>query len=532
MRWKLDAPANGVPKAVGRSGLPLVRSAWSHDFLASIVVFLVALPLCLGIAIACGAPPALGLVTGVVGGLLVGAFSGSPLQVSGPAAGLVAIVYQIIAQYKLEGLGVVVLLAGLMQMAAGFFKLGQWFRAISPAVIQGMLAGIGVLIVVSQFHVMLDVAPESSGVANIVSIPETIMKGLFPMDNSSHHLAAMLGLLSLATVVVWNIVPKKLKLIPGTLVAVLLAVLVAAIAQLPVKYVQTPAQFLDVLTLPNAQSLLLLGNPDIWILAVTVAVVASAETMLSASALDKLIAHTPSLADRPVKTDYDREMLAQGVGNTVCGLLGALPMTGVIVRSSANIQAGAQSRRSTMMHGLWLLALVSLFPAVLGKVPTASLAAILVYTGYKLIQPAVIRQLWQIGKGEVLIYAVTLVMVVSTNLLEGVIAGTILALVRLLIKFSRLEGTAFENGDDEIELFLKGSATFLSLPQLIKILERQPGGKKLIIHVDQLAHLDHACVEVLQNWERQYAQTGGSLTVAWQHLDPAPKKKNKVPALV
>jgi len=532
MLGKFDAADISAPKSIDPvSGSPPNRT-WTHDFMASIVVFLVAMPLCLGIAIACGAPPSLGLVTGIVGGILVGAFSGSPLQVSGPAAGLVAIVYEIIVQYKLEGLGIIVLLAGLLQLTAGVFKLGQWFRAISPAVIQGMLAGIGVLIVASQFHVMLDVTPESSGLANIASIPQTIMKGLFPLDNSSHHLAAILGLLSMIVVVAWNFLPKRFKLLPGTLIAVLLAVLIAAVAQLPVKYVQIPAQFLDVLTFPNAHSLTLLGNPDIWVMAITVAIVASAETMLSASALDKLSGQMPSLANRGVKTDYDREMLAQGIGNTVCGLLGALPMTGVIVRSSANLQAGAQSRLSTILHGVWILALVSLFPAVLGKIPTASLAAILVYTGYKLVQPSAIKQLWQIGKSEVAIYAVTLIMVVSTNLLEGVIAGTILAIIKLLINFSRLEGAAIETGENEIDLFLKGSATFLSLPQLVKILERQPSGKKLIVHIDQLAHLDHACVEVLQNWEQQYAQTGGMLTVTWHHLHPPAEKKSKKPVLV
>lgn len=502
--------------------------------MASIVVFLVALPLSLGIALACGAPPALGLVTGIVGGILVGALSGSPLQVSGPAAGLVAIVYEIIVQYKLEGLGIIILLAGLIQLIAGIFKLGQWFRAISPAVIQGMLAGIGVLIIASQFHVMLDVMPESSGLANIATIPQTVMKGLFPLDNSSHHLAAMLGLVSLVIVAGWNFLPKRAKLIPGSLVAVVLAVIAAAVLQLPIKYVDLPAQFLDVLTLPNERSFSLLGDPNIWVMAITIAVVASAETMLSASALDKITAQMSSLADRNVKTDYDREMVAQGIGNTICGFLGALPMTGVIVRSSANIQAGANGRLSTMLHGFWILALVSLFPAVLEKIPTASLAAILVYTGYKLVvQPAAIRQLWQAGKSEVLIYAVTLGMVVSTNLLEGVIAGSILAVIKLMIKFSRLDSVTVEGKDGEVNVFLTGSATFLSLPRLVKILESQPGGKTLVVHVDQLAHLDHACIEVLQNWEQQYASTGGALMVTWDHLRPVKEeKKIKSPVLV
>ncbi|HEY9746309.1 MAG TPA: SulP family inorganic anion transporter, partial [Oculatellaceae cyanobacterium] len=222
---------------------------------------------------------------------------------------------------------------------------------------------------------------------------------------------------------------------------------------------------------------------------------------------------------------------AQGVGNTVCGFLGALPMTGVIVRSSANIQAGAQSRLSTMLHGLWLLVLVSLFPAILGKIPTASLAAILVYTGYKLVDPAAVRYLWRMGKSEVLVYLVTLVMVVSTNLLEGVIAGSLLAVFKLLIRFSRLECETVRHSDNDFDLFLKGSATFLSLPRLVQILERQPRGHNLVVHIEQLSHLDHACIEVLQNWETQYPRTGGTFTVAWNHPDPKIRQKTseKVP---
>jgi MFS superfamily sulfate permease-like transporter len=239
--------------------------------------------------------------------------------------------------------------------------------------------------------------------------------------------------------------------------------------------------------------------------------------MLSAAALDKMISQAPALSGRKVKTNYDKELFSQGLGNMFCGFLGALPMTGVIVRSSANIEAGAQSRLSTMLHGLWILLVVSLFPHILEKIPTASLAAILVYTGYKLVQPATIRQLWKIGKSEAAVYLVTLVTVVSTNLLEGVIIGSILALVKLLITLSYLEGRAYEGGHNEVDLFLKGSATFLSLPRLVQILESQPEGKQLVVHVENLAHIDHACIEVLQHWEKQYSQTGGTLSIVW-HL--------------
>lgn len=489
-----------------------------RDFLASIVVFLVALPLCLGIAIASGAPPMAGLITGIVGGIVVGTFAGSPLQVSGPAAGLVAIVYEIINKFGMEGLGVVVLVAGVLQIAAGFFRIGQWFRAISPAVIQGMLAGIGVLIVASQFHVMLDVKPESSGLANILTIPESVMKGLFPPnDTSSHHWAAMIGVISIITILAWNLLPSRFRMVPSALAAVLLSVTLAAVWQLPVNLVDVPGQFFSAIHFPTAESLKLLGNGDIWTMILTITIVASAETMLSASAVDRM--------HNGPRTDYDKELVAQGIGNTVSGALGALPITGVIVRSTANIHAGAQTRRSAIMHGFWILALVAFFPFLLEKIPTSALAAILVYTGYKLVRIDTVKKLWQGGGWwDVAIYAVTLGMVVATNLLEGVIAGTVLALARLLYTLAKLEGVAVTDGEGRIELFLRGSATFISLPKLVSILESQPPGKDVHVYIEQLSHIDHACIEQLQTWEKLYQQSGGQVTVEWHAL---PDKFNK-----
>ena len=192
------------------------RSEWTKDFLASIVVFLVALPLCMGIAIASGVPPALGLITGIVGGLVVGFLAGSPLQVSGPAAGLAVVVYQAVQDHGLAALGVIILGAGAIQLAAGLLKIGQWFRAISPSVIHGMLAGIGVLIFCSQFHVMVDDAPRANGIQNLISIPESIYKGLFPFDGSTHHIAAAIGLLTIVSLLAWNrFKPAQLRMVPA-----------------------------------------------------------------------------------------------------------------------------------------------------------------------------------------------------------------------------------------------------------------------------------------------------------------------------
>jgi MFS superfamily sulfate permease-like transporter len=500
------------------SDSPSLPSSGPKDFLASIVVFLVALPLCLGIAIASGAPPMTGLITGIIGGIVVGWLAGSPLQVSGPAAGLVALVAEIITDYQMQGLGLILILAGLLQSLAGFLKLGQWFRAISPAVIEGMLAGIGVLIVGSQIHVMLDVTPESNGLSNILSIPQTVLKGLFPMGNATHHWAAMIGVISFVVITLWNLLPARVKLIPASLLAVMAGVIISQWVNLPIRYVELPGSILSGLTLPTLASIGLLADPQVWVWVLTIAIVASAETMLSVTAVDQM-------QDGP-RAHYDKEMIAQGVGNTLCGLVGALPMTGVIVRSSANVHAGAQTRLSAILHGVWLLGLVSFFPHLLELIPTASLAAILVYTGLRLISVTAIRRLWGIAKSEILIYGVTLVMVVGTNLLEGVIAGSLIAILKLLYVLSDLKGNSVENEDGSVNVYLKGSATFLSLPKLVTILEQQPKGRQLTIYIDELNYFDHSCMDALESLEHQYNLSGGTLSVEWQALqDKLPGKK-------
>src|SRR5581483_3087900 len=365
-------------------------STFRQDLLASVVVFLVALPRCMGIAIASGAPPAAGLITGMIGGLVVGSISGCPLQVSGPAAGLAVIVFELIQKHGLAMLAVLIMLAGLIQLVAGSLKLGQLFRSIAPAVIYGMLAGIGILIFGAQFHVMVDDKPRDNGLANLFSIPEAIAKGIWPQDGSSHHLAALIGVTTIAVLVIWNnFAPKRVKWVPGALVAVIIATAAAQIANFPVRFVELPENLFTALRFPSPEALGRLLEPQFLFAAVALAFVASAETLLSAAAVDQM-------QDGP-RTNYDRELRAQGVGNLLSGLIGGLPMTGVIVRSATNVGAGAKTRRSTMMHGLWLLIFVVALPGVLRLVPIASLAAILVYTGYKLVDPKNIRRLVQYG---------------------------------------------------------------------------------------------------------------------------------------
>ncbi len=488
---------------------------WTADLLSSVVVFLVALPLCMGVALASGVPAekaaSVGIITGIIGGVLVGLLGGSPLQVSGPAAGLSVVVYELARTHGYERVGLIVLIAGAIQLAAGIFKLGQWFRAVSPPVIQGMLSGIGVLIFGSQFHIMLDGKPLGGGVKNLVGIPQAVWQGVVtPTGVSGPAIVAVVALLIL---LFWkSIVPKKLKIIPAPLVTVIVATLVAMVAHLEMKRVDLPARFLDAVQWPAVTGL------ETWhdwrtILAAgaAMAIIASAETLLCASAVDRM--HTGP------RTNYDRELAVQGLGNMLSGFLGALPMTGVIVRSSANVEAGAKTKWSAVFHGGWLLLAVTLLPVVLRQVPTSALAAILVYTGVKLMNFGVVRSLAKYGRFKVVIYVATVALIVLTDLLTGVVCGLVLATGWLLHSLSQLEIQRETSTDGRmINLYLRGAATFFRVPQLAKALESLPANATIHIHVEDVSFIDHACLDLLTNWKQQHQKLGGQLVLDWDSL--------------
>jgi MFS superfamily sulfate permease-like transporter len=490
---------------------------WKHDLLSSIVVFLVALPLCMGIAIASGVPPekaaAVGIITGIVGGIVVGTFAGSPLLITGPAAGLSVLMYELVKQHGWASIGIIVLLAGLIQFIAGILRLGQWFRAVSPAVIHGMLAGIGVLIVVSQFHIMLDDTPRENGIQNIASIPEAIWRGIVPTANQNHDTAARVGILTIVILAFWTkVVPKRLKLVPAPLVAVVVATIVTVTLNLPIKSVALPDSLLSAVTLPAFSELTTWSAwRPLLVPALSIAFIASAETLLSAAAVDQM--------HNGPRTRYDKELAAQGLGNMVSGFLGALPMTGVIVRSGVNVQAGARSAKSEILHGVWLLVFVSLFPFILRWIPTASLAAILVYTGFKLVNLKIVRELLKYGKSEVAIYFATVVSIVAFDLLTGVILGFALAILKLVATFSHLNvRIEDEPRRQRTTLHLEGAATFLRLPRLAARLEAVPPGRELHVHFEHLDYIDHACLDLLMNWQKQHEASGGSLVIDWDLL--------------
>ncbi len=494
------------------------KQSITNDLVASLVVFLVALPLCMGIAIASGVPPALGLVTGMVGGIIVGPIAGSPLQASGPAAGLAVIVWELVQKYGIEMLGPVLILAGLIQLLAGVFKLGAVFRAISPAVIYGMLAGIGVLIFASQFHVMLDHKPQAHGLENLISIPIAIYQAIFSSDGSSGRIAAIVGIITIITLVLWDkFKPIRLNLLPGALIAVVVATAIATVLKLPVHYVNVPNNLAETIHFPTLESLQRLFEAPLLINATAIAFIASAESLLSAAAVDRM--------HQGARTNFDRELAAQGFGNMICGVLGALPMTGVIVRSSVNVEAGAKTRLSTILHGVWLLALVAAAPFVLKLIPTSSLAAILVVTGYKLVKVDKIRSLQRYGRLPVLIYFATLGGIVASDLLTGVLLGIVLSAIKLIYKVSHLAILLDrDENNHRIDVYLNGTATFVRLPQLAKVLEQIPPGNKIHIHLEMLNYIDHSCLDFLSMWEKQQQQRGSTVIVQWDGLVERYKK--------
>ncbi|MDH5490561.1 MAG: SulP family inorganic anion transporter [Myxococcales bacterium] len=485
----------------------------SADFLASLVVFLVALPLCMGIAIASGVPPALGLITGIVGGLVVGFVAGSPLQVSGPAAGLAVVVWEIVQSQGLAALGVIVLMAGAIQVLAGALQIGRWFRAVSPAVVLGMLAAIGILIFSSQFHVMLDDRPKSSGLENLTTIPSALWNGIWPIDGSQHHWAALVGLTTMAALVLWNLFrPKRLRAVPGALVGVLAGSLLANLLALEIQFVAVPERLSESFLPVSFASLTeALGSTAIWGAALGMAAIASAESLLCAGAVDQM-------QDR-YRTRYDMELAAQGLGNMICGFFGALPLTGVIVRSSANVDAGGRSRWPAILHGALLLLLVALLPSVLQRIPTAALAAILVYTGYKLADPVRLVAVRRQGRGEVAAFSVTVVGVVAIDLLSGIGLGLLVSLLALLYRTVWLEAEVLPHEPDGPRtLRLAGAASFITLPRLAHALEGLPDGLPVHIDTAELRYLDHACQALLDTWRERYEERGGQIEGRWDHL--------------
>lgn len=463
------------------------------DLIASFVVFLIALPLSLGIAVASGATAQAGIVAAIIGGIIVGTLGGAPFQVSGPAAGLTVLVFGFIHTFGFSLTCVIVAVAGIGQIILGLLKVSRLSLMVAPAVIHGMLAGIGILIAIAQFHVLLGHTPYSSGPLNLIHIIDSWEHVLWP--------PLLLGSLTVAIIVIWKKgLPRLNAVIPGSLIAVFVATFLAQTLNLDVQRVQMDASsslFQFQMIWPTLQQI-----PQVLMSAVVLLLVASAESLLCAIATDRL--HSGPRAN------LDKELLAQGVGNLASGLLGGLPITGVIVRSAANISSGAQSKFSAILHSVWILIFILLAKNYISMIPLSVLAGLLIYVGIQLIKIDQIKHLQRYGDTPV--YFITLIGVVLLGLLNGILVGLGVTLFKLLKNFSNIEFETKKSGDhDKYEVTIKGALTFLAAPNLSNYLSSLPQGKS--IHFSfELTHIDLTGLEIIRDWKAQYEKTGGHVT--------------------
>ncbi|MFE7569119.1 SulP family inorganic anion transporter [Streptomyces sp. NPDC057539] len=487
-----DSPCRGSHrKPAGTPGLPP-----RQDFAASLVVFLVALPLCVGVAVASGVPAELGLVTGIVGGVVTGLLPGSSLQVSGPAAGLTVLVFEAVQEYGLPVLGVIVLATGLLQILMGALRWGRWFRAISVAVVEGMLAGIGLVLIAGQLYSMADRKAPAEGLAKIAGLPAMLADAA-----GSPQATAALGLGggTIAVLILWKRLPKAIQTVPAPLAAVGLATLASVFLGMPVSKVEVRG-LLGAVQPPSPGAFGELIDVGVLGTVVAFTLIASAESLFSAAAVDRL--HDGA------RTHYDKELMAQGAGNAVCGVLGALPMTAVIVRSAANVQAGARTKASRVLHGVWLLLFAALLPAALGVIPIPALAGILVYSGFKLIPAKEVAGLWREHRGEALILVATAVSIVAVSMFEGVLIGLALAVVKTAWETSHARLEVIDKGAGPVQAYVSGNATFLRLPTILDSLEALPKNRPIQLDLSGLHHLDHACRTALENWAVRHSSAG------------------------
>ncbi|MBK7885899.1 MAG: SulP family inorganic anion transporter [Bacteroidetes bacterium] len=481
------------------------------DIQAGLVVFLVALPLCLGIALASGAPLFAGIISGVIGGIIVGVMSGSQLSVSGPAAGLTAIVLAAIMSLgSYETFLLAVVLAGGIQILLGLAKAGTISNYFPSNVIEGMLTAIGVIIILKQLpHAIgYDVDNEGDFFFIETGTGHNTFSAIVDAINYSHPGAIIITLVSLAILIAFNKLDflKKIKVVPGALVAVVVGVILnelfkssgstLAISQehlvnLPVA--DSFDSFLGQFTFPDYTAF---ANINVWIVAITIAVVASIETLLCIEASDKM---------DPLKryTNTNKELVAQGTGNILSGLIGGLPMTSVIVRTSANINSGGRTKIATITHGVFLLLAVITIPFILNKIPLACLAAILLMIGYKLASPAVFKHMWTTGKYQFIPFIITVVAVVLTDLLKGVAIGLVVSvffILRANLKLAYFFKKEDYQEGELIVIHLAQEVSFLNKAAIKQTLSHLPENSKLLLDATDTFYIDHDVVQLIRDF--------------------------------
>ncbi|TPD67191.1 SulP family inorganic anion transporter [Flavobacterium microcysteis] len=479
------------------------------DFASGLVVFLVALPLCLGIALASGAPPLSGIIAGIVGGVVVGFLSRSHISVSGPAAGLTAIVLTAITDLGAFNIFLTAgLIAGMLQLILGFIKAGSISNYFPTNVIEGMLAGIGVIIILKQIPHAVGYDSDFEGDETFAENGGNALGSL--MDSLGHlHIGAILiTLISLTILISWDKIAflKRLKLVPGALVAVVvgvvlnevftasgsaLAISTEHLVSLPVP--QSFDDFKNIIVTPDFSGFM---NPKVWVVGATIAIVASIETLLCIEASDRM-------DSQKRYTDTNVELKAQGIGNMLSSFIGGLPMTSVVVRSSANANAGAKSKMSAIIHGVLLLISVVSIPFLLNKIPLATLAAVLLMVGYKLAKPTVIMHFWHKGKYQFVPFIVTLLGVVFLDLLKGVALGIAISVVFILRgnlkRAYRFRKEKFEDGD-VIRIDLAQEVSFLNKAAIKTTLAEIPENSKVVINASDTVYIAHDVLDLIHEF--------------------------------
>jgi len=483
-----------------------MKKYYSHigpNLSASIVVLLVALPLCLGIALASGAPLFSGIIAGVVGGIVVGLLSGSQLSVTGPAAGLTAIVAVAILKLQVyEAFLLAVVLAGAMQVALGYLKAGVIGDYVPNAVIKGMLAAIGLILIMKQFPHLVGYDANFEGDETFAQADQNnTLSAIYTALNTITPTAVIIGLGSIILLAVWEkpFIKKNklLQFVPGPLVVVILAIIInstieqlSGIAGLESKHLvslpiaHSTTEFISFFTLPNFS---FITNTQVWISALTLAIVASLETLLGIEAVDKL---------DPLKrvTPTNRELKAQGFGNIVSGLIGGLPLTSVIVRSSANVSAGGKTKQSTIFHGILLLLCAALIPGLLNKIPLSALAGILIFTGYKLAKITLFKEFYQKGFNQFIPFCVTIIAILFTDLLIGISIGIAVSLV-FIIRSNFKTAVMIVNDNNNYLIRFKKDVSFLNKPIIKSELELVPENANLVIDVARAEFIDKDVID-------------------------------------
>ncbi|MFJ6541618.1 SulP family inorganic anion transporter [Streptomyces sp. NPDC091385] len=474
------------------------------DLSASVAVFLIALPLSLGIALATGAPLQAGLVAAAVGGIVAGRIGGCPLQVSGPAAGLTVVTADLIHRYGWRATCGITVLAGLAQLGLGCLRVARGALAVSPAVVHGMLAGIGVTIAVAQLHIVLGGNPDSSVLTNLRALPHQLAH----LDPTAVSVSA----LTLTLLLAWPRLPgepgRLLRKVPAPLVAVTGATVAALLTGLSLPRVDLPSWSSHALAgLPEGPAL------GIVAAVLTTTLVCSVQSLLGAVAVDKMAAARTGAQARLGRSDLDRELLGQGAANIVSGALGGLPVAGVAVRSTANVNAGAVSRNSTMLHGVLVVIATLLMVPLLEHIPLAALAALVMAVGIQMVSLHHIRTVNR--HREVPVYAATTLGVVVLGVLQGVLLGIAVAVFLALRRLTHTRIT-HEEKEGVHHVHVRGQLTFLAVPRLSRTLHRVPQGAHAVVELDG-SFMDHAAYEALQDWRTSHTARGGSAELTGRH---------------